>query len=168
MNSQINPYDASQSDTPRNVDSCATADNREAFDYSARLDWADRQALLRSVGPMRIAVVAAAVTWSTQLYQQLTSWYAAIRGEFAFFDSAFGVLTGLMGIAALLIGTLSLYGCWLHWRYAQSWQEVAGGRNADLQSWSGLTLRIARLSAVIAILGVVIQASSWLVSRFSL
>lgn len=133
--------------------------------YQARLTWANRRALLRSVAPVRVAVVVIVLWWIKNLYEYSGAWIQFFRSQ------PIVVLypADLVGLAAwgmfATIGVLSLYLCWLDWRYADSIQRVAGGQTTDMSAWTELHFRTARLACFTAVMQLAMDLVTWIGNR---
>jgi hypothetical protein len=130
--------------------------------YQARLAWADRHALLRSVGAVRLTAVVLAVWWIRNLYEHFDVWtrFFVTDGIADLWD-----LTSLfLGVIFIAQGLLSVYLCWLSWIYAESLRQVAGGATTDMRPWSRLHWKTAWLGALAAILGLGVDLISWIAS----
>jgi hypothetical protein len=166
MKPPINPYEASQ--TPDRL-SLRPADLRGASedrDYSARLTWADRRDLLRSVGPTRVIAMAALVLLVKQMYSLVTLWGLALVTDPDLFATGYQVLAAGLAVAWLVQGVLSIYGVWLEWQYARQVADAAGGRVATFRSWTSLHYRTARLWMVVGVLHVAVELGGWLLSQW--
>ncbi len=161
----INPYEPSRSgdrtDLPQNM-----ASEDHGHHFQSRLDWADRQALLRSVGPRRLAVVLGGLLWLKMGYEHIAAWSAALTGEARQFTDAIDLAIGVLAILWFVQGALNVYLCWLDWHYCDQLQAAAGGRSNSWNAWSRLHLRTARLLMAICILAFVVEAGGWLVGRW--
>lgn len=131
--------------------------------YQARLTWADRRALLRSIGPVRLGVVASWLIWLHIVYVYVTEW-AAFLWTVGLSDLETAVR---FASAAFLVGQgfLVFYACHVEWKYAEALRLVAGGTTADMRSWSSLHWRTSWLWAVIATITLAATVSYWLIEK---
>jgi hypothetical protein len=161
----INPYEPSRAAAlpPPGQPAAAASE----FQFHSRLDWSDRRALLRSVGPNRVAAVCSGVLWIKALFDYGQGWANSLTGSEPIFTDAIGILAiPLLGVLWVLQGLLGLYLCWLGWKYAERLQAAAGGRTRSWRDWSQLHLRTARLSAAALMLGLMVEAGNWLIDRW--
>ena len=161
----INPYELSRTGeaTPEREASTSAADRH----YDSRLDWHDRRALLRSIAPGRVAVIATGIVWLKVCYQYLAEWGSALVGDVPLFNDAIGLSNAFLALLWMMYGLLILYMCWLSWLYCDRLQESAGGRG-PWRPWSQLHYRTAWLSAAGAVLAIVLEAGYWLLNRWEL
>jgi hypothetical protein len=163
----INPYEPSRSsdrtDLPQNI-----ASEDHGHHFQSRLDWADRQALLRSVGPTRVAIVLSSLLWMKSGYEYVAAWATALAGEARQFTHAVDWAIGLLAVLWLVQGALTLYLCWLNWHYCDRLQAAAGGHSNSWNAWSRLHYRTARLSLAIYVLAFAVEAGWWLMSRWEI
>jgi hypothetical protein len=104
--------------------------------YQARLDWADRKALLRSIAPARIIAALCIVLWLMSLYELVREWAPSLA-----FNSNWSVFTAAMfplAIAYVIVGVISVYANWLGWKYADALRQAAGGSSRNLTYWTRL------------------------------
>lgn len=160
----INPYQASGVEFATSL-SVAGAE-RSLRSYRARLDWADRATLLRSLLPLRIAVVASSIVWFGNLLEMLRLWGDAALNDPFVLSSPAGMARAIFAVVWFAQGVLCLYLCWLNWRYANALQEMAGGTTNSFRDWSRQYFRLEWLSAVSAILWLAQEAAGWAFDRW--
>lgn len=164
MTLPINPYEASQTAEPQAT--AVEARRRDDFDFSARLTWADRRDLLRSVGPTRVMAILSLVLWVKQLYSHASVWGAMLVFEKYVLGPEYRILSLGLALAWFAMGLVSIYGVWLEWQYARSLADAVGGRTSSLRPWTSLHFRTARLWMVIAIFNLSIEFAYWVLDRW--
>jgi hypothetical protein len=128
--------------------------------YQARLTWSDREALLCSVGPARIAAVFGAILQFKAVYKIAQPFCAIV---YHFPDEGDIVQLGVMAVSFLTVGLASLYLCWAMWRYAEVVRRIAGGSATTMADWSRLHYRTIWLAAAVALSAFALKASYWFV-----
>jgi hypothetical protein len=164
LSQPINPYQASGVESATSL-AVASAD-RSTRSYQARLDWADRATLLRSLLPLRIAVVASSVVWFGNLFEMTRLWGDAVLSDPLLVSGPAGMARALFAVVWFAQGVLCLYLCWLNWRYANAVQDVAGGATNSFRAWSRQYFRLEWLSAVSAVLWLAQEAAGWAFDRW--
>ena len=161
----INPYEPSRSAGVPAADEPAASDTE--FQFNSRLDWSDRRALLRSIGPTRVAVVCNAILWLKALFDYGQAWTTSLAsGEPIIADAINLIAIPLLGLLWAFQGLLIIYLCWLDWKYAERLQAAAGGRKRSWNEWSVLHYRTARLAAIACVLALLIEAGDWMITRW--
>jgi len=163
MSSPVNPYQPSAHASEPFPGRPVSNDLKSPY-YRARLTWADRQILLRSIGPTRIAMLVSGLLWAKSIYDlvnRLRRWADSplFQGELL------GWIMVVVTVATISQGALTIYGCWLGWLSADRLQAVVGGREESWQKWSHLHYRTAWIGAVSSLMGLAIQVGHWLVSQ---
>ena len=152
MTEPINPYESSKSaEVPISVHKAPQLESRR---YNARLDWSDRQVLLRSLTPGRIAVVAWALLWGKDLYDYLMACFAWLTSDEFIWDSLNIAIAG-QGLFYVVQVILMLYLSWLGWQWIDRLQDVAAGKSNSFNRWSQLHLRSEKLGAIAAALAII-------------
>jgi len=148
----VNPYAASETEKPRSV--AAGAGESLPRHYQARMDWSDRCAFLRSVGPMRVMGLVSGLTSMITIVPLVGRWLPAIATG-RILDER-NIPNFVFALIMLLGAALLVYASWLQWKCADAVQQVAGGRTDKLHDWSHLHFRVAWFSAV----GLVVEFAS--------
>jgi hypothetical protein len=147
MTDLINPYESSKSaEEPVAVQKSSELGTRH---YNARLDWSDRQALLRSLAPGRVALAVWAILRGLDLYAYMTAcitWFSSDKAIWDLLNIAIAG-NGLLYVVQVL---LMLYLFWLEWQCIDRIQEVAAGNTPSFNRWSQLHLRSEKLAAIAA------------------
>jgi hypothetical protein len=151
----VNPYAASRVPDAR-TESGPTVPEEATRNYQARMDWVDRRAFLRSVGPTRIGSIFAGLVWLKICFE----WTAYLVSN-QLSDSETAV-TFVLGLMVLAQGVIVLYACWLDWNYADALRDVAGGGTSSMRGWSRLHYRTAWLWAASALLSFANELGMWL------
>lgn len=165
MSTPVNPYEPS-AHVSEPVRPSPITDESPGPHYASRLDWSDRRALLKSLGPIRLSVVIGGLYW----LRSIAYYASALANIVTRHDQFDGPSITFSAFAAcwLLLGVLHLYTYRLDWLYAESLQSLAGGRTPSHRDWTRLHLRTWRLSALIWILFLALTAADWLVRRLTI
>jgi hypothetical protein len=160
----VNPYAASEVGEPRTVAS-GTGGAPVVRHYQARMDWSDRQAFLRSVGPTRVTVLMNGLMHLQSVLATVVVWQGFFTRDTIrdFMD------IGFLALAVVTLGTsiITLGVCWLGWKYADALQKVAGGTAKNMGTWSQLHYRIEWLNAAVISTNFLSGIGYWLLSRNS-
>ena len=158
MSSPVNPYEPS-AHASEPLPARQHPDHSPGPHYHARLDWGDRRMLLKSLGPLRLAVVLGGLSWLKGLFDHVTAWADALwRREHQF--NELGVVIAALAAFWVFQGILNLYLCRLGWIYADKLQALAGGRTASPREWTRLHYRTCWLLAAVWILMVAQEAGN--------
>ncbi len=165
MSTPVNPYEPS-AHVSEPVRPSPITDEAPGPHYASRLDWSDRQALLKSLGPIRLTVVIGGLYWlkNVVLYGSYLTNVVTRRETFNGASMVFAALAA----SWMFQGVLHLYAYRLDWMYAESLQAVAGGRTASHRDWTRLHYRTWWLSALCWILAIGTEVATWLVQRWAM
>ena len=124
------------------------------------MTWADRQAFLRGIGPIRFSVLCSGLLWAKSILDLIRDWHTFLQNDSlrAWSDSIFVVLA----LSGALQGILAFYLCWLDWQYANAIGEVAGGTTATMREWSRLFYRLNWIGAAWIGLALATEILRWL------
>lgn len=158
----VNPYAASQI-ADGNTEPALDERGEQPRHFRGRMDWADRRAFLRSVGPTRVAAVFGGLLYLNTVYTITKLWTRSptFDQQLDWYDAFFFTLT----IIAVGNSLLSVYVCWLNWGYAEMVRRVAGGATANMTNWSRLHYRIEWLSATAYLINLGYLLVDWLMVR---
>ena len=165
MTTPINPYEPS-AHVSEPVGLSSQSEPTSGPRYTSRLDWRDRQALLKSLGPIRLTVVIGGLYWLKNVV-----YYAGAAANLVTRSEPIdgpGIAFAMLATSWLFQGVLSLYSYRLYWNYADSLQAAAGGRTASHHDWTQLHYRTWWLSALCWILAAATDAGNWLVQRWAM
>ena len=166
MSGDINPYQPSANPARPARTNPAALDSGGPH-YQARLDWPDRQALLRAIAPQRLGIAISVVIVFKRLFEHIVVWGSALwRNEHGMGD-AIGLAAAALAFVYLCSLILELYPCRLAWLYADRLQDLAGGQTASASEWSQLSYRLSWWSAAAAILYLGLEAGYWVLERWS-
>jgi hypothetical protein len=158
----VNPYAASRHAAAQDqIDSSRDAvPPRPTF--GVQMTWIDRQAFLRSVGPIRFGVLCSALLWIKQFVDLFRDWQVA---EFDPRNAWNEEIYVVLALSIVVQGVFAFYLCWLDWRYADAIREMAGGTTASMRAWSGLSYRTSWVSAIWFGLAVATEMLRWFVAE---
>lgn len=128
----VNPYEASAEARGVSPDAPSASTERH---YQARITWADRRMLLRSVLPARLTAITSGVLTSFHFLSLVQTFFTYGVWIWVPVDlvSFVGVLVWFcfaVGIAASFVSAAML------WRYSDQLQSFASGRSSSLTNWT--------------------------------
>lgn len=156
----VNPYAASRhAEAQEEIETSRdSAPIRRTF--GVQMTWADRQAFLRCVGPIRFGVLCSALLWIKQLVDLIRDWQVA---EFDPRNVWNEEIYAVFALSIVVQSLFAFYLCWLDWRYADAIREVAGGTTVSMRAWSWLSYRTSWMSAVWFGVAVATEMLRWFV-----
>jgi hypothetical protein len=157
----VNPYAASQVEQPR-MDTAVGHPKPIVRHYQVRMEWADRRWFLKSVGFTRMTSLVMVVMTSQNALTAINTWWGFLARNSI---QSFLELASLM-LAVFSVGTgvLTLYTCWLNWKYADALQAVGGGATPNMNDWSNLHYRIELLNAAVVLMTLFSSVCIWLLA----
>lgn len=162
LSPSLNPYEASRH--AEAIDPRLIPPEAIYRDYRVRMEWSDRHRFLRAVGPLRLAAMAGGVVGVWAVYGLIGTTFRSWQlGPFG--TSLDFLMLGRIAFS-FLRGALTLYLCWSYWKLADALAATAGGQSSNMNEWSALQLRIARLVLITVGLGFVSLAWDWMETLF--